>query len=48
MKRIRTQRPKVRRDRPWLKVLPLDPPDPDVLPAKLGRSAQPHEEATSK
>jgi hypothetical protein len=39
MKRIRIQRPTARRERPWLKVLPLDPRDPDVVRAKtLGRS----------
>jgi hypothetical protein len=34
MKRIRTARRKVRRDRPWPEILPLDPRDPDVRRAK--------------
>jgi hypothetical protein len=34
MKRIRIQRPKGRRERPWLEVHPLDPRDPDILRAK--------------
>jgi hypothetical protein len=39
MKRIRIQRPKVRRERPYLEVLPLDPRDVDVVRAKApGRS----------
>jgi hypothetical protein len=40
MKLIRIQRPKVRRERAWLDVLPPDPRDPDVVRAKaLGRAA---------
>jgi hypothetical protein len=34
MKRIRTGRPKIRRERPWLEDLPADPRDPDVVRAK--------------
>jgi hypothetical protein len=34
MQRIWKERPKVRRERTWLEVLPLDPRDPDVLRAK--------------
>jgi hypothetical protein len=34
MKRIWKERPKARRERTWLEVLPLDPRDPDVLRAK--------------
>ncbi len=34
MKRIRTGRPKVRRERPWPEDLPADPRDPDVVRAK--------------
>jgi hypothetical protein len=42
MKRIRIQRPKVRREEPWREVLPRDPRDPDVVRAKaLGRSTHP-------
>jgi hypothetical protein len=42
MQRIRFQRPKVRRTRPWREVLAPDPRDPEVLRAKsLGRAARP-------
>jgi hypothetical protein len=34
MKRIRAERPKVRRDRLRSEIRPLDPRDPDVLRAK--------------
>jgi hypothetical protein len=34
MKGIRIERPKSRRERPWLDPLPLDPRDPDVLRVK--------------
>jgi len=34
MKRIRTVRPRIRRERPWLEDLPADPRDPDVVRAK--------------
>jgi hypothetical protein len=34
MKRIRSVRPKTRRERPWLEDLPADPRDPDVVRAK--------------
>jgi hypothetical protein len=34
-KRVRIQKPKVRHERWWTEVLPLDPRDPDVLRAKL-------------
>jgi hypothetical protein len=48
MNRIRIQRPKVRRDRSRLAVLPLDPRDPAILRAKARRSsAVPHQEVTS-
>jgi hypothetical protein len=41
MRRIRMQPPKIRRERLWREVLPLDPRDPGVLRAKaLGRSAR--------
>jgi hypothetical protein len=40
MRRIRITRPKVRRDRPWLEVLALDPRDPDVVRAKTGRCGE--------
>ena len=49
MKRIRIERPKVRRERPWRDVLPLDPRDPDILRAKsLSRSAHPRQQVTRK
>ena len=49
MNRVRIQRPKVRRERPWLAVLPLNPRDPAILRAKTRhRSATPHQEVTSK
>jgi hypothetical protein len=39
VRRIRIEKPKVHRERPWLEALPLDPRDPDVVRAKaLGRS----------
>ncbi len=34
VKRIRTQRPRARRERPWREVLPPGPRDPDVVWAK--------------
>lgn len=40
MRRIRIERRKVRRDRPWLEVLALDPRDPDVVRAKTGRCGE--------
>jgi hypothetical protein len=40
MRRIRIARRKVRRDRPWLEVLALDPRDPDVVRAKTGRCGE--------
>jgi hypothetical protein len=47
MQRIRIQRPKLRRQRPWREVLPLDPRDPEVLRAKAqGRAVRPHQEVT--
>jgi hypothetical protein len=49
MRRIRIQRPKARRGRPWREVLPLDPHDPEILRAKaLGRAAHPDQEVTRK
>jgi hypothetical protein len=39
MKRNRMQKPRVRPERSWPEVLPLDPHDPDVRRAKaLGRA----------
>jgi hypothetical protein len=41
MRRIRIHRRKVRRARPWLGVLVLDPRDPDIIRAKtIGRSVE--------
>ncbi len=34
MKRIRIEKPKVRRERSWLEPLPFDPRDPDIVRAK--------------
>jgi hypothetical protein len=34
MQQIRIEKPKVRQDRWWLEVLPLDPRDPDIVRAK--------------
>jgi hypothetical protein len=49
MQRIRIQRPKARRGRPWHEVLPPDPHDPQVLRAKaLGRAPHPDQEATRR
>jgi hypothetical protein len=41
MKRIRTVRQKIRRERPWLEDLPADPRDPDVVRAKALARARP-------
>ena len=39
MRRIHIHKRTVRRDRPWLAVLALDPRDPDIVRAKsIGRS----------
>jgi hypothetical protein len=49
MQRIRIQRPKARRGRPWHEVLPPDPHDPEVLRAKaLGRAAHLDQEVTRR
>ena len=41
MKRIRTQRPRARRERPGREALPPDPRDPDIVRAKaLARAWQ--------
>jgi hypothetical protein len=41
MRRIRTHRGKVQRDRPWLAILALDPRDPDIVRAKsIDRSGE--------
>lgn len=40
MRRIHIERRKVRRGRPWLEVLALDPRDPDVVRAKTGRCGE--------
>lgn len=34
MKRIRIQKPRARRERPWSEALPPDPRDPDIVRAK--------------
>jgi hypothetical protein len=39
MRRVRVQRPKRKRERPWLEALTTEPRDPDIVRAKaLGRS----------
>jgi hypothetical protein len=39
MRRIRVQRPRRRRERPWLEALAVEPQDPDIVRAKaLDRS----------
>jgi hypothetical protein len=39
MRRIRVQRPKRKRERPWVEALAAEPQDPDIVRAKaLGRS----------
>jgi hypothetical protein len=40
MKRIRIDRPRIRRERPWADDLPDDPRDPDVVRAKALTGAQ--------
>lgn len=40
MNRIRIDRLRVRRERPWLEVLPIEPPDPNVAGAKALARAQ--------
>jgi len=40
MKRIRTARPRIRRERAWTEDLPADPRDPDVVRAKALARAQ--------
>jgi len=34
MNRVRTQKPRIRRDRAGVEILPADPRDPDVVRAK--------------
>jgi hypothetical protein len=49
VKRIRIDRPRARRERPWYEVLPADPRDPDVVRAKtLARAAHPSQKVSSK
>jgi hypothetical protein len=49
VKRIRIQRPRARRERPWPDVLPPDPRDPDVVRAKaVSRAANRRQQVTSK
>ena len=40
MNRVRIQKPRIRRGRAWVEILPADPRDPDVVRAKaLARMA---------
>jgi hypothetical protein len=49
VKRIRIDKPRARRERPWREVLPADPRDPDVVRAKtLARAAHTSQKVTSK
>jgi hypothetical protein len=49
MQRIRIQRPKGRRKRPWPDVLALDPRDPDVVRAKtISQSRDRRQQAVRK
>ncbi len=49
VKRIRTQRPRARRERPWREVLPPGPRDPDVVWAKaLARGERPRQQVTGR
>jgi hypothetical protein len=49
VKRIRIDRHRARRERPWSEILPPDPRDPDVVRVKaLARAAQPSQNRTSK
>ena len=42
MKRIRTHKPRARREHPWAELLPPDPRDPDVVRVKaLARARTP-------
>ena len=40
-KRIRVDRPRIRRERAWTEDLPTDPRDPDVVRAKALARARP-------
>jgi hypothetical protein len=48
MKRIRVEKPKVRRERLWPEVLPLDPRDPELRRAKALARAAGGAEVTSR
>ena len=49
MKRIRIDRPRIRRERDWMEVLPDDPRDPDVVRAKaLARTRPADSSQTSR
>lgn len=41
MKRVRINKPRIRRERPWTEDLPADPRDPDVVRAKALAGGQP-------
>jgi hypothetical protein len=47
MKRIRIDRPRIRREQPWPGDLPPDPRDPDVVRAKLAAACRGCEESRS-
>ena len=52
MKRIRIDRHRARRERPWREVLPADPRDPDVVRvkalARVARASHRHPTATEE
>jgi len=49
VKRIRIDKPRIRRERPWPEDLPADPRDPDVVRAKaLARAQQASSPRTSR
>jgi hypothetical protein len=49
MKRIRIDRPRIRRERDWMEDLPDDPRDPDVVRAKaLARTRPASSSQTSR
>jgi hypothetical protein len=49
VKRIRIDRHRTRRERPWSEILPPDPRDPDIVRVKaLARAAQASQNQASK
>lgn len=48
MKRIRIDKPRIRRERSWPEDLPIDPRDPDVVRAKALARAQAADSSRTK